>query len=363
MRARFGALFVALAGAGAVLAGQPAPVTTIAWEDDPTYAVSGIAWEVETATDGIVPCVGGDLVGAERQCAATFSRAVAQTIRLRGVGATVTSDWSEQASAPAVAPGSPPGAFTITFAGPLPPLPMATRLYLPSTGTPSVSPAFGSGWEVTTNADRRTAVTARISSAMTTKDGVGDATNTDQLLRQYIYGPLAAQTLDGTVKGVMRMASNTANIGMGASAFRIAKCNGDGSTVTEIIAVTSSPEAASAAPPATEGTTLENRRLEGSPANTFAITVPSTTIDEGDFLIVELGYKDNTTDTGRFVSISFGDDSATDLPEDETTTTADNPWVEFSDNITLSAGGRTALLTRPFPLGMKAGMAWRTMPQ
>lgn len=214
-----------------------------------------------------------------------------------------------------------------------------TRFYLPSTGTASVSPAFDADWEVTTNADRLNMVTARISSAMTDKSGVGDAGVAEQLLRQYVSAPLAAQTLSGTIKGVMRMSSNTANIGMGAPAFALSKCNSDCTVVTEIISVLQSPEAASAAPPGTEGTALENRRLEGTPANTFAITVPSTTINAGERLVVELGYKDNTSDTARFVNINFGDNSVTDLPEDETTTTADNPWVEFSATITFDGGG------------------------
>lgn len=214
---------------------------------------------------------------------------------------------------------------------------MATRFYLPSTGTPSIGPAFGAGWEVTTNADRGNLVTARISSAMTNKDGAGDAGVADQLLRQYVSAALAAQTLSGTIKGVMRCASNVTNVGVGAPAFRLAKCNSDGSVVTEILGVTVSPLAATNAPPATSGTTLTNRRLETSPSDTFVISFSDTTIEAGDRLIVELGYKDNTTDTGRFVRISFGDDSAIDLPEDETTTTADNPWVEFSANITFAS--------------------------
>lgn len=346
------------------LAGQTTVPTTLAWTLDPNHARPDIAWEIELPSGALVACVEITPTATDRQCVVGLTRTAPLTLRVRGRSPSCDPDgegpnpptvpcvgaWSVPFTVPA---GLSPGPFTITFtrpgtAAPPPPPPtgMATRFYLPSTGTPSISPAFGSGWEVTTNADRRTMVTTRIASAMTNKDGVGDAAVTDQLLRQYISSALAAQTLSGTVKGVMRMASNTANIGMGAPAFRVAKCNSDGSVVTEIIAVTASPEAASAAPPATEGTTLENRRLETSPTNTFTITVPSTTINDGDFLIVELGYKDNTTDTGRFVRINFGDDSASDLPEDETTTTADNPWVEFSADISFAAGGGAVSVIR-----------------
>jgi hypothetical protein len=226
---------------------------------------------------------------------------------------------------------------------------MATRFYLPSSGAAGASPTFGASWEVTTNADRLKMVTARINSAMTDKDGVGTAAlGEQQLLRQYLSAPLSAQTISGTVKGVMRMASNVTNIGIGAPAFRVAKCSSDGSGVTEILALTQSPEAASAAPPGTEGTTLENRRLETSPANTFTISISSTPVSDGDFLIVELGYNDNSTNAARFCRINFGDNSVTDLPEDETTLTADNPWVEFSADITFVSGSIISKLSGPF---------------
>lgn len=174
---------------------------------------------------------------------------------------------------------------------------------------------------------------------MTNKDGAGNAALAFQLLRQYISAPLAAQTLSGTLKGVFRMASNVTNIGVAAPAFRIAKCSADGSTVTEIKAVTESTLASSNAPPGTTGTTLQNRRLEQPPSDTFTITFSDMSISAGERLLIELGYRDNTTNTGRFGIINFGDNSGTDLPEDETTTTADNPWVEFSANISFAASG------------------------
>lgn len=184
-------------------------------------------------------------------------------------------------------------------------------------------------------------VTTRISSTMTSKSGVGDAGQDQQLLRQYISAALGAQTLTGTVKGVVRMASNTANVGVAAPAISISKCSADGSTVTEIVAPTQASDATTSAPPATSGTTLTNRRFETPPGNTFNIPLGSTSISAGERLIVEVGYKDNTTNTGRFGTMSLGDDSSSDLPEDESTTTADNPWVEFSMDLSFSGGGPT----------------------
>lgn len=214
---------------------------------------------------------------------------------------------------------------------------MATRYYLPSTSTPGISPAFDSTpWPVQTNSDRRNMVGTRISSAMTNKDGAGDAATTNQLLRQYISSEqLAAQTISGTIKGVMRATSTTGNLGVGWLAVRVAKCASDGSGVTEIMSrqqstrTTTQPPGMSAA--------LTNRRLEQGNAD-FVLELTSTAVNEGDFLIVEIGYKDDSTNTDRAVRVSFGDDSATDLPENETATVADNPWVEFSMDIVFAGG-------------------------
>lgn len=220
---------------------------------------------------------------------------------------------------------------------------MATRFYLPSTGTPGISPAFdATAWPNTPNADRIDMVTTRISSAMTTKDGAGNAATTRQLLRQYISAALAAQTLTGTMKGQARYVGSAA--GIGVPAIRVAKCNSDGSTVTEIFAAQFSTRGT--APPAMD-TVLTNRKFEQGDAD-FVLDLASTGIDAGDRLIVEIGYTDTSTNTARFISVSFGDNSATDLAEDETTTTADNPWVEFSANISFQAGGGTTAKRSPF---------------
>lgn len=213
---------------------------------------------------------------------------------------------------------------------------MTTRFYLPSTGTPSISPAFGAGWEVTTNADRRTMVTTRISSAMTTKDGAGTLNDAEeQLLRQYISSPLGAQTLSGTIKGQVRCTQNLGD-GAFALAIRVAKCNSDGSSVTEILAVTYTATGVDTKPPWFVAS-LTNRRFEEG-TDDFNLNLASTGISAGDFLIVEIGVADRNNTVERFGQISFGDDSGTDLAEDETTTAANNPWVEFSADIVFDGG-------------------------
>lgn len=212
---------------------------------------------------------------------------------------------------------------------------MSTRFYFPSTGTPSISPAFDASWETTTNADRRDMVTTRISSAMATLDGAGNSATTDQLLRQYISAALAAQTITGTIKGVVRCYSVTGNAGVGRLAVRVAKCASDGSGVTEIRAITFS--SGTGTPPAMADGTLRSRRFAQTESD-FSLELTDTAVSAGDRLIVEVGYKDDSSNTSRRVGCSFGDDSSTDLAEDQTTTTADNPWVEFSMDISFDGG-------------------------
>jgi hypothetical protein len=213
-----------------------------------------------------------------------------------------------------------------------------TRFYFPSTGAPAISPAFNAGWDTTSNADRIEMVTTRINSADTNKAGTGNAAvNDDHLLRQYVSSEaLDAQTITGTIKGQVRGLASTA--GTGTLEVSVSKCASDGSGVTEILAITFSSRVSS---PPFFGTTIANRRFEVT-ANVFSLTLTSTAVNAGDFLIVEIGYRDTTSNTSRFATLNFGDDSATDLPEDETTTTADNPWIEFSNTITFQTGGAPA---------------------
>ena len=75
-----------------------------------------------------------------------------------------------------------------------------------------------------------------------------------------------------------------------------------------------SAAAASAAVRSRESTTATPRSVTG--ASSVAVTA-------GDYLVIEAGFR-SATGTSRNISISYGDDSGTDLAEDDTTTTANN---------------------------------------
>ncbi len=237
---------------------------------------------------------------------------------------------------------------------------MATRFYLPSTGAAAVSPTFGASWtDSAAAADRIALVNARISSAFTEKD-VGSHTATEiayVLCRQYVSAPLAAQTITGTVKGVVR-ARETHNGANCDLAIRVAKCANDGSSVTEILAIASENDAASnaaGAAPEFSDIALTNRRFEQG-VDDFDLDLASTGVSAGDRLIVEIGYGKQTTNTTRRGIIEFGDNAGSDLAEDETSTSQLCPWVEFSMDIAFQAVGRTTKNTRPNPLGSTLGV-------
>jgi hypothetical protein len=194
---------------------------------------------------------------------------------------------------------------------------MATRLYLPSTGAAAVSPAYDSGWGDTTGADRIAAVTIKIASAMASKSFPSNSSG--GLARQYVSPPMAAQTISGTVKCYLRCLENFLSHNYdGWIGIRV--CNNAGTSFTGTLLATGLHG------PGTDfADSLENRSFADGD------TVSSLAINAGDRLVIELG-ADQLTGTGGG-DFSFGDNSGTDLPEDETTTAANNPWLEFSMTI------------------------------
>lgn len=174
---------------------------------------------------------------------------------------------------------------------------------------------------------------------MTDKTEVGTATTPEfVLVRQYVSDPLAPQDiLAATVKGQFRgwESSNAKNSSL-AIAIRLVKRDGtDYGSPKYLIGATPAAGDAAAAPPEFPGTTnaaIINRKLNNS-SESAALTSTAVYAVAGDRLVVEIGYLDQTSSTSTTCSINFGDDSATDLPEDDTTTAANNPWVDISQTL------------------------------
>lgn len=210
---------------------------------------------------------------------------------------------------------------------------MATRFYLPNTGATEVNPAALGGWTVTTSFDRIALVTTKVTSAMTSKSlAVSNSSGVwfYRLYRQFTSVPLLAQTISGTLKGQIRANENNNNVNgnVALSAFVV---NNDGTILRGTFFDQFSNESSAARPPELALNTNTNRAFRDT-ASSAALALTNVDAQYGDRICLEVGvsYNSAAANNGTLV---FGDDSGTDLAEDDTTTTANNPWVEFSQTL------------------------------
>lgn len=237
---------------------------------------------------------------------------------------------------------------------------MPTRLYLPGTladeaGLPFSAP-FDPGWEHMANAYRRRAQPAPSGTAMQMQAAPNEtgANNRDILLRQYLFGPLAAQTLAGTVKGQIRAKAGWSSNGStywdhGRAQMLVKVVAGDGSLRATALAMTS------ASTPEFDISAHVNARFPQGWSGAGA-TLTGVDIKRGDFLVLEIGLRRSLTGGQVYSELVFGDSAAGDLAEDEADTDPDNPWVEFSANLATidepdyepETGGVLALAATPY---------------
>lgn len=210
---------------------------------------------------------------------------------------------------------------------------MATRIYLPSSGVAPVSPAFDSAWDDTSIGAKLPCYSTKKSTAMTTVSFLDtSAIDKDILFRQFVSPPMAAititsQTVSIRVRAAELDIDNELFISWTVKVFSL---NGG----TERGTILANTRSGSELPL----TTLTNRG--GSAASTQVIA------QENDRLVIEIGVGGNPGAGDHDSNLVFGDDNASDLPEDETTTTANNPWINFATStITFNAepatGGAT----------------------
>lgn len=230
---------------------------------------------------------------------------------------------------------------------------MATRFYLPSTGAAAISPAYSSRWENAGVANRKAMVKSRISSAMasvTSNAHPGTTSNQDYAVAQYVYGPIGAQTITGTIKGRVRAleSATSANV----RAYMVVRIvNSSGVEQAELFF---GPDSTLTGNPTSEfATSLTSRRFPwNNTVGTLTGTLTSGSSANGDYLVIEFGGRfHNASLSNRTFSLNFGDDNATDLPEDETTTAANNPWVEFSFDIADATSGASGPRARVIMIG------------
>lgn len=201
---------------------------------------------------------------------------------------------------------------------------MATRFYLPSDAlTVPVSPAFAGGWENTSIADRTLMHIVKRSSAMATRSYAdADATNQQILFKHYICPfRLASQAIAAAAVRLQMRCSET-NAGNNLTLmFGARSYPPDGVTATSTLRTIVT------AGTGTEMTTSLTNRVDNP-------TLTAGSAVEGGWLTVEIGAAgDPAAGQSHSSSIRFGDSNGTDLPQDESTTTDNDPWIEFSSNI------------------------------
>lgn len=211
---------------------------------------------------------------------------------------------------------------------------MATRLYFGNGVTPPITPAVDASWEFTSGLTRRVlepskgntpdaALESLASGNVNTNSPAGAV---DAVVAQYISAPLSGnQTISGTVAGQMRMQESNAAADMRVQCV-IRVLSNDGTTVRGTLIASNAGALAHEF-----NTSLRNISipLGGSTA------VTSVNALDGDRIVVELGArKHESATTARVATLSSGNPSGTDLAVDETTTTANVPWIEFSAGLT-----------------------------
>lgn len=199
-----------------------------------------------------------------------------------------------------------------------------TKFYLSSSAAAAISPAF-SAWTRTTEGDRKNMSPTKDGSALTNKSVWANTTvgsSQTALCRQYVSDALAAGisfTTSHQVSAQVRVLESATNDNIDGVVIRVKVIASDGSTLqaTLITAAFGNTNEWS--------TSLANRSV---PAAFYPLETNYTTA-AGDYLVCEFGAR--ITGTGSTVTgqMNFGSSAGSDLPVDETTTTALDPWFNI----------------------------------
>lgn len=219
---------------------------------------------------------------------------------------------------------------------------MATRFYLPASGAAAVLPAFAA-WLQTTGASQLKCVTTKINTALVSRVIVENAATGNLCGHMWVSDPIPAQTITGTVKGILRclepVALQDARAQMVA---RVVSNNGttyrspnlvsfDDSAVTNEWQLTSP---------------LTNRKFPKGWTGS-GLTVGTVVASANDRIVIELGGR--VVGGEGTVTIEVGDPTGSDCAENETGTSAFAPWIEFSQDLFGPAVSRGIYFSPGFP--------------
>lgn len=141
---------------------------------------------------------------------------------------------------------------------------------------------------------------------------------------QFISPPLNAQTISGTITGYARMSIANTSGATVQSRVKITVINRGGTVVATLLAITSGA--------ANLTTTLTSYQILNAAA------ISSYSCANGDRICIEVGIGRSAGTTARNGTVSFGSSSATDISA-AGSTTANNPVIIFSGNISFYQGG------------------------
>lgn len=221
---------------------------------------------------------------------------------------------------------------------------MATRFYIPNDGPPSISPAFDASWDDTADAVRRLMFTEKTGTVASNRVAGGDGSGAaNVLIVQYVSAPLAAQTISGMIKGQIK--ARELSTAINARAQLVAKVvSGNGLTERGTLAAAQSEALSSE-----WATSATNRSFPLAALS--PVTVSPVNAQEGDVLVIEIGalVDDNGVNT---ILLALQDDQVSDLPEDETSTAAANPWIEFSATLAFQSDSPATIPCDVLGLGL-----------
>lgn len=204
----------------------------------------------------------------------------------------------------------------------------ATRFYLPSTGTPDISPSTDGSWELTTGFIRRDLVRTKISSTELIQSTAHDSSNgtDDVLIAQYISEALPAGDISGTVKGVTK-ARETNSAADLRTQVNIRVVSSDGTTVRGTLL---SHDTGTLASEWSTSSTLSSRLVPVALRSNALTTVSA---QENDRIVIEIGYRRHALVSTSYTGRLYFQDNASDLPESDSDATTGDPWIEFSQDI------------------------------
>lgn len=215
---------------------------------------------------------------------------------------------------------------------------MATRFYLPASGSAPISVTPAAYWDLTTSYIARPTGTTKSNTALaagTARANTGSLPSST-LDVQFVSGPLTAQTISGTLSMVL----------MGLESFTSANAwldvvvrvvSGDGVLERGVLWAGSPNDTESSS----GGAENEEFSLSNETRIKNAVTLSSVDASSGDRVVIEVGARYATTNTARTTTRRYGDPSAgTDYAlTSGLTSTTGVPWVEFSATLAFSTPG------------------------